>query len=110
MDKSNVFFTCYTGAARDKVYEAIYATRPPKVTVWNIGNPGQKLQESGATEAWRERRISNFEYLTILNTFAGRTFNDLTQYPVFPWVLQDFESARLDLSDSRVYHEPRSAF
>lgn len=27
-----------------------------------------------------------------LNTLAGRTYNDLMQYPVFPWVLADYQS------------------
>lgn len=27
-----------------------------------------------------------------LNTVAGRTYNDLMQYPVFPWVLADYQS------------------
>lgn len=27
-----------------------------------------------------------------LNTLAGRTYNDLMQYPVFPWILADYES------------------
>jgi Beige/BEACH domain len=31
---------------------------------------------------WEEGGVSNFEYLMFLNTMAGRTFNDLTQYPV----------------------------
>lgn len=36
--------------------------------------------------------ISNFEYLMHLNTLAGRTYNDLMQYPVFPWIIADYES------------------
>lgn len=36
--------------------------------------------------------ISNFEYLMYLNTLAGRTYNDLMQYPVFPWILADYKS------------------
>lgn len=38
-----------------------------------------------------------------LNTLAGRGYSDLTQYPVFPWVLSDYESENLDLSDSRAF-------
>jgi hypothetical protein len=30
-----------------------------------------------------------------LNLMAGRTFNDITQYPVFPWILSDYESEEL---------------
>uniref|UniRef100_A0A9J8BGX1 WDFY family member 4 n=1 Tax=Cyprinus carpio carpio TaxID=630221 RepID=A0A9J8BGX1_CYPCA len=45
-----------------------------------------------------EGEISNFEYLMHLNTLAGRTYNDLMQYPVFPWIIADYESETLDLS------------
>ena len=36
--------------------------------------------------------LSNFEYLMHLNTLAGRSYNDLMQYPIFPWVLADYSS------------------
>lgn len=29
---------------------------------------------------------------------SGRTYNDLNQYPVFPWVLTNYETKELDLS------------
>jgi len=48
---------------------------------------------------WRRWEISNFDYLMQLNTLAGRTYNDLNQYPVFPWVLQNYTSDTLDLND-----------
>jgi len=50
------------------------------------------------TYKWQRREISNFEYLMFLNTLAGRTFNDLTQYPVFPWIIKDYDSPTLDLT------------
>ncbi len=31
---------------------------------------------------------------------AGRSFNDLAQWPVFPWVLRNYTSSRLDLDDA----------
>ncbi len=36
--------------------------------------------------------MTNFQYLMHLNTLAGRSYNDLMQYPVFPWVLADYTS------------------
>jgi hypothetical protein len=36
---------------------------------------------------------------------AGRTFNDIAQYPVFPWILADYASEKIDLSDSRMYRD-----
>jgi hypothetical protein len=40
-----------------------------------------------------------------LNKMAGRTFNDIAQYPVFPWVLSDFSSETIDLNDPSVYRD-----
>jgi len=36
--------------------------------------------------------MTNFQYLMHLNTLAGRSYNDLMQYPVFPWILADYTS------------------
>ena len=70
-----------------------------------------------AQERWCRRELSTFDYLMSLNTLAGRTRNDLTQYPVFPWVLSDYTSDSIDLNDPQVFrdlakpvgalHEPR---
>jgi Beige/BEACH domain/Neurobeachin beta propeller domain len=68
---------------------------------WLLG----QSKSSHPTELWRQGRLSNFEYLMYLNTAAGRTYNDLNQYPVFPWVLSDYTSKQLDLSDMRVYRD-----
>ena len=34
------------------------------------------------SELWRRRLISNYEYIIHVNFAAGRSFNDLSQYPV----------------------------
>uniref|UniRef100_A0A8C4GFJ4 WDFY family member 4 n=1 Tax=Dicentrarchus labrax TaxID=13489 RepID=A0A8C4GFJ4_DICLA len=49
--------------------------------------------------------ISNFEYLMHLNTIAGRTYNDLMQYPVYPWVLADYQSETLNLSNPATFRD-----
>ncbi|XP_076388227.1 A kinase anchor protein rugose isoform X11 [Megachile rotundata] len=61
-------------------------------------SPRQLMRSSNMTQKWQRREISNFEYLMFLNTIAGRTYNDLNQYPVFPWVLTNYETKELDLS------------
>ena len=35
---------------------------------------------------WIDKFMSNYEYLQWLNEIAGRNYNDITQYPVLPWV------------------------
>ncbi|KAI0883952.1 beach-domain-containing protein [Annulohypoxylon maeteangense] len=54
---------------------------------------------------WQRGEISNFHYLMLVNTMAGRTFNDLTQYPVFPWVLADYTSEELDLTNPATFRD-----
>ncbi len=46
-----------------------------------------RIETRHLMQAWQERQISNLDYLLGLNTLAGRSFNDLCQYPVLPWVL-----------------------
>ncbi|XP_034250095.1 lysosomal-trafficking regulator isoform X2 [Thrips palmi] len=58
---------------------------------------------SDVLEMWREGTISDWEYLTQLNKMAGRSYNDLMQYPVFPFVLADYTSASLDLNDAKSF-------
>uniref|UniRef100_J3L9U4 BEACH domain-containing protein n=2 Tax=Oryza brachyantha TaxID=4533 RepID=J3L9U4_ORYBR len=58
-----------------------------------------------ARESWRRREMSNFEYLMILNTLAGRSYNDLTQYPIFPWILADYSSDKIDFNKSSSFRD-----
>ncbi|XP_002035013.2 uncharacterized protein LOC6610432 [Drosophila sechellia] len=51
------------------------------------------------TQQWREGLLTNWEYLMTLNQISGRTYNDLMQYPVFPWVLANYNSEVLDLRE-----------
>jgi hypothetical protein len=70
-----------------------------------IRTPDEILKESKLTEKWVTREISNFDYLMMLNTIAGRTFNDLNQYPVFPWILKDYISDVLDINDPNIFRD-----
>jgi hypothetical protein len=36
---------------------------------------------------------------------VGRSFSDLNQYPIFPWVLKDYHSTTLNLTDPDVYRD-----
>ncbi len=64
-----------------------------------------KMGKVECRRLWLDHKMSNFDYLMALNTFAGRSFNDLTQYPVFPWVLADWESSTLDLTKPETFRD-----
>ena len=66
---------------------------------------GQQSNHLAATRKWQKGEMSNFHYLMLINTMAGRTYNDLTQYPVFPWIIADYTSEELDLTDPRTFRD-----
>uniref|UniRef100_A0A4W3JRA7 Neurobeachin n=1 Tax=Callorhinchus milii TaxID=7868 RepID=A0A4W3JRA7_CALMI len=70
----------------------------PQARRISLASSRQLFKSSNMTQRWQRREISNFEYLMFLNTVAGRTYNDLNQYPVFPWVITNYESEELDLT------------
>ena len=49
------------------------------------------------TKKWEHWDISTFSFLSFLNNFGSRSFKDLTQYPVFPWIIKDYESKKLNI-------------
>lgn len=129
-DGRSYLLTCMSTKVRDDLYSAI-ANRAPHVhsaigvaseDAWrldNLRNPEEAPQTLGsrfanvfsgttghaATKKWIKGEMSNFQYLMLINTMAGRSFNDLTQYPVFPWVLADYNSDELDLTNPKTFRD-----
>jgi factor associated with neutral sphingomyelinase activation len=61
---------------------------------------------------WQAGEMDNFSYLLVLNSAAGRSFHDLSRYPVFPWVLSNYtqddsseENAILDLNNPKNFRD-----
>ncbi|XP_064361708.1 neurobeachin-like protein 2 isoform X1 [Dromaius novaehollandiae] len=104
IDQAN-YFVNFKKKVRNKVYSSILGLRPPNQIYCSSRSPQELLKASGLTQKWVLREISNFEYLMQLNTIAGRTYNDLSQYPVFPWILRDYVSETLDLSNPAVFRD-----
>jgi len=63
----------------------------------SLMTPRQLFKHSDMPQKWQRREIANFDYLLFLNTVAGRTYNDLNQYPIMPWILSNYTSEKLDL-------------
>ncbi|XP_041043517.1 lysosomal-trafficking regulator isoform X2 [Carcharodon carcharias] len=80
---------------RDDVHQNILTSNLPNLLEY--GNI------SALTQLWCSGQITNFEYLTHLNKHAGRSFNDLMQYPVFPFILSDYSSETVDLNEPAIY-------
>eukprot|EP00232_Nephroselmis_pyriformis_P008656 CAMPEP_0182883068 /NCGR_PEP_ID=MMETSP0034_2-20130328/18168_1 /TAXON_ID=156128 /ORGANISM="Nephroselmis pyriformis, Strain CCMP717" /LENGTH=360 /DNA_ID=CAMNT_0025016191 /DNA_START=185 /DNA_END=1263 /DNA_ORIENTATION=- len=96
-ERDSVYFTFRDEAARDVFYDTL------------LVQPSLQLQRMRNREKWQADwvagRISNYDYLMHLNREADRSFNDLSQYPVFPWVIKDYTSDRLDLNNPAVFRD-----
>ena len=41
-------------------------------------------------EKWSKWEISTLKMLMILNIYSNRSYNDINQYPVFPWIITEY--------------------
>jgi hypothetical protein len=56
---------------------------------------------SSKMEEWQYYKISTLEYLMWLNIYSGRSFNDLTHYPIFPWIISNYTAGQLEENNFR---------
>ena len=83
-DQTNYLINFECRKHRDQILKLLQEVGGTNV---DTKNAEKRFAASGITQKWLNHEITNFEYLMQLNTFAGRTYNDLSQYPVFPWVI-----------------------
>ena len=51
-----------------------------------IKEPKIYFDEKKYNEMWQNDEISTFQYLLYINKFSSRTYNDISQYPIMPWI------------------------
>mmetsp|Transcript_62593 Transcript_62593/g.93086 ORF Transcript_62593/g.93086 Transcript_62593/m.93086 type:complete len:1004 (+) Transcript_62593:4339-7350(+) len=89
---------------RSPLPNSIFSSNTLSGTSINYKKFMNSLRAKKTTE-WVQGRMTNFDFIMQLNSFAGRSYNDLTQYPVFPWILADYDSEEIDLNDPSVYRD-----
>lgn len=97
-NEKNLFLVFNSEHCRDLIYELIKNHTNESIVETNIS-----LDKY--VNLWIEGGISNYEYLSILNSVAQRTKNNLSQYPIFPWVLSNYSTNNLDLKDKKNFRD-----
>ena len=113
--RSSVLFNLFEiKDAKEFYYTICRKVKPPNLVVKTARKPKNAIHKSFVpgssrtlTQAWTNREISNFDYLMHLNTIAGRSFHDMSNYCVFPWVIADYTSKRLDLRNPKTFRNFR---
>ena len=57
-------------------------------------------------EKWIKWEISTLRILMIMNLYSNRTYNDINQYPVFPWIITDYESSTIPNFEKEFFIRP----
>ncbi|XP_059488715.1 WD repeat and FYVE domain-containing protein 3 [Neocloeon triangulifer] len=114
------YLLAFSRKVRNKVYQRLSTVATSMADSAHQSVAGQKrtasveqtasilsslIGETSVTQRWVRGEISNFQYLMYLNTLAGRSYNDLMQYPVFPWILADYDSEELDLTNPKTFRD-----
>ena len=90
LDNSSYLVQFPTAEERDlfaKKLVKMRSTSCRNLRYYDSFDPKKVIKKRELTDRWRQWRISNFSYLMHLNYLGGRSQNDLSQYPVFPWIL-----------------------
>ena len=53
-------------------------------------------------EKWTKWEISTLKFLMILNLYSNRSYNDINQYPVVPWIITDYSSQILSTNEKHI--------
>ncbi|XP_022609768.1 protein FAN isoform X2 [Seriola dumerili] len=93
---SDIYLKFYSTADRDEIYYYIATFLENHIT--------EHTAESYMLQ-WQRGHLSNYQYLLHLNNLADRSCNDLSQYPIFPWVIADYTSRQLDLTNAATFRD-----
>ena len=74
-------------------YENVSVTSNSKKAV-------KKIKISQKIELWKEWKMTNYEFLMWMNIYGNRSFNDISQYPIFPWILNDYKDPLNKICDN----------
>lgn len=96
------FFNTYFSEIKDEVIQTISSINQK---IEKFSNQSGEFEKYDYTTKWLHHKISNFEYLMIINLISGRSFHNINEYPVFPWILTNFSSETLDLTDERNFRD-----
>ena len=64
---------------------SIFSQNPGDIKI--ISDLKTEFKNQGFTTKWLNNKITTMEYLLFINKYSCRSYNDVNQYPVFPWLV-----------------------
>ena len=82
----------------NKSYYFIFENQNERDLIFNIISHSNNISQIAYPDNlvnyvkdWENWSIDTFTLLNILNNYSGRSYKDLTQYPVFPWIIKEYD-------------------
>ena len=86
------FFNLYTKENILQIFDIIEKNIKNKNNLYNfeiIKDPKIYFNQQKYRKKWEKDEISTYQYLLYINKFSSRSFNEVNQYPIFPWIFLD---------------------
>ena len=69
----------------NKINQKLFEKNLPQF-IFNTNNNENDIKK--IVNYFRKGKITNYEYILYLNKYSTRSYNDLSQYPIFPWLIK----------------------
>ena len=86
------FINFFSETSCNEFFVALKQTLPPKSKT-RITNTTKDIIAivMDYQKKWIEKRISTYQYLLYINKYSSRSYKDVNQYPILPWLLKKSE-------------------
>ena len=79
------YFNFYSEEKKIEFISIISQNNPGNIKI--ISDLKTEFKNKGFTKQWLSNKISTLAYLLFINKYSCRSYNDVNQYPVFPWLI-----------------------
>ncbi|KAL9658019.1 hypothetical protein ABK040_012259 [Willaertia magna] len=93
--ETSLLLICDNQTDRDNLYNRLSSSQ--------LYTAEQVLEKE--QKKWVNGVMSNYDYILLLNQLSGRSFNDISMYPIFPWVISDYKSQSLNFEDEKIFRD-----
>ena len=89
-------FNFFKETFKEEIYN-LYKSKSKQLKSKIIQNPKDYFIKGDFTKKYKDNNITTYEYLLLLNKFSSRTYNNIGEYPIMPWIIYDKSIRKFDL-------------
>ena len=110
LDGKSYFFNLFKIENAKTTIEKLKEIKNKRNIIFNIvENPCDEFKKKKIEKKWNCVEIETYQFLLYINKYGGRSYNDPNQYPIFPWIVLNFE-IKLTKDNKKKYKEKYRKF